>query len=340
MADLLKLEIDLKQIKKNILNIEKQTKKKVIPVIKSNAYNMGDYELMELVHEMGIQYAAVVDMTEALNLLKHNNEYRILILNSLLADEYHCLNVFPNIAITISTLEDVKRLLALKLNRKVAVQVQVDTGMNRLGFMNLEDYKEALRLLSQNDNIYIEGLYTHFTSFNNYPNQVVKFMPYYDEREFPMVHLTATDTYSSLDFGTHVRIGMDIYGSREDNQSTKVTVYPVAINYVKKGETIGYNEKHLAEKDMKVAVLAIGYSNGFRRSLTGYQVMAKKKLYSVVGVVCMNHTFVEIDDDVDLNTEFTIISKDLPIDRMAKILDTSPHEILCLLNIKNRIYLR
>ena len=339
MSDKLTMEINLLQIKDNIKYIQDITNKKIIPVIKSNAYNLGSNKLMELISRMDIDYAAVVDGKEALELLNHNKDFRILILNSLEFDEYQYLNSYDNLAISINSLEDFNNLTTYKFNRKVKVHLQVDTGMNRLGFKNIDELKFVVSNLKQNKNIDLEGLYTHFTSSKNTFNQIEKFREYCDVYDFKMIHLASSSTYNKIDIGNYTRVGLDIYGSNKEMQSVKVVARPISIQNVSKGESVGYDESYTANSNIKIAVLPIGYANGFRRSLSGFKLMSKNKLYSVVGKVCMNHIFVEVDEDITIDSEFIITSKDYPIEIMAKYLDTVPHEILCMLNISNRKYI-
>ena len=340
MSDLLWIEIDLKKIKENILNIQKYAKKKLIPIIKSNAYNLGDLELMKLVKELDLDYAAVVDLNEALALLKHDANYKILILNSIEKHEYAYLNEFKNLAISINRVEDIQNLEKQKITRNLKVHIQIDTGMNRHGFNNIQNFEDGIEKLKLLANVEIEGLYTHFSSLKKSFVQLNIFKGYVEKYPFKIIHLAASSTYKQLDFGNYVRVGLDMYGSTKENQAIKVACYPLSINDVLKGQTIGYDETYKAKKDMKVAVLPIGYANGFRRDLKGSMVMVYNKLYKTIGNVCMNHLFVQVDDDVNLNSEFIITSPDHPIEEMAKHLHTIPHEILCMLNIKTKKYIR
>lgn len=340
MSQLLSMEIDLNKIKENINTIQKQSNKKLIPVIKSNAYNLGDYKLMELVNEANLTYGAVVDMEEAKRLLNYNPNYSILILNSLEKQEYEYLNKYPKIAISINKIEDVNLLSKINLAHTINVHLQIDTGMNRLGFTNILDFRKALAILLTIKNVNIEGLYTHFSSLNNSNKQLVKFEEYSSLYPFKIIHLAASSTYEHINFGNYVRVGLNVYGVSKDTQSLKVSCYPLAINNIKKGESVGYEETYVALNDMKVAVLPIGYANGFRRSLKGYKLLVNGKFYKTIGLVCMNHLFVEIDESIDLNSEFIITSADHPVEDMAKYLNTTPHEILCMLNIDNKIYKR
>lgn len=340
MSQLLKMEIDLNKIKENINNIQEFTSKKLIPVIKSNAYNLGDHMLMELVNELHLTYGAVVDMDEAIRLLNYNFEYSLLILNSLCYSEYGYLNKYPNLAISINKIEDAITLSKIDLTYPINVHLQIDTGMNRLGFTNILDFRKTIAILLSIKNVNIEGIYTHFSSKNNALKQLEKFEEYSLLYPFKMIHLAASSTYEHINYGNYIRVGLNVYGISKDTQSIKVSCFPLAINNVKKGEFVGYEERFEAINDSRIAVLPIGYANGFRRSLSGYNLLANGKFYKTVGLICMNHVFVEVDDSVDLNSEFIITSVDHPVEDMAKFLNTTPHEILCMLNIDNKLYKR
>lgn len=339
MSDLLKMEIDLNQIRNNILNILEVSKKGLIPVIKSNAYNLGDITLMELIDNLNLDYAAVVDMQEALRLLNYNPNFRLLILNSCLPADYEYLDKYPNITISVNNLNDLKNIDKHKFKRILKVHFQIDTGMNRLGFTNYFEYERTLNSLLKRRDIKVEGIYSHFSSLKNSEEQLKNFIPYTKTHDFEMVHLASTETYKNLDFGNYVRVGLDIYGVCSLRQSIKVSCYPLAINKLKKGTSLGYNETYHALAEQLIAVLPIGYANGFRRSLREYEVLVKNKLYPVVGLICMNHTFVLVDEDINLDSEFVITSKEHPIENMADFLNTTPHEILCMLKIKQVEYI-
>lgn len=340
---MLYMEIDLKKIANNILHINKVTNKFIIPVIKANAYNLGSLEVYNYLKRLDLDYVAVVDMDEALSLLENDKEGKILILNSLKNNELKLVNKYPNIAISINSLNDAISLNNVTLLSMVKVHIQVNTGMNRLGINDEEEYIKTLNLLKNNDKIFIEGLYTHFTGQSNYQNEVEIFNRYIKYYDYKMIHLEASSTYQESNNGNYVRVGLDIYGGSSSegiSQCIKVISKPVAINKIKKGDTIGYEKDYQATSDMVVAILPIGYSNGFLRSLRGYPVMANNKLYNSVGRVCMNHLFVEVDEEVTMDTEFIITSNEYRISKMAKYINTIEHEILCMFNINDKRYIK
>lgn len=220
--------------------------------------------------------------------------------------------------------------------------MQIDTGMNRLGFTDFWDYYEALRQIVFTKGFILEGIYTHFTDPENLKTQLERFEPYLKQYPYRIIHTSASSTYPLSDFGTHLRIGADLYAQQVGNlkQIIKIACKPLVINKIKKGESVGYDRAFKAERDELIAVLPIGYSNGYRRSLSGFPVLANNKQYPTVGKVCMNHLFVRVDREVNLDTEFVITSEELPVGMIAKYLRTVPHEILCMFKINNIRYLK
>ncbi|MDD3106738.1 MAG: alanine racemase [Bacilli bacterium] len=341
MKDLLYQQINLTKIGENWDAITAITQKDIIAVVKSRCYGLGDQQIPKFLEKKGCKILAVVDEQEAMRLLEFGIKTNVLILNSVSCDFYEQANHFSNLVFSVNSLNDARILSKYDFSRLVKLHIQIDTGMNRLGFTSIEEFTQALHLLKQNSQLYLEGLYTHFSSSNSRTKQEKFFLPYMNIHPFPIVHCAASSTYEYSQIGNFVRVGLDLYGDGSKpflSQSVSVGCYPLAVNFIKKGETIGYQEAYTAKEDMFVAVLPIGYYNGFRRSLSGIEVIANNRRYQTVGIVCMNHLFVSVDESIDVNTHFTILSPDLSVYELAKHLNTTPHEILCMLNIDNKIY--
>ncbi|HHX80982.1 MAG TPA: alanine racemase [Acholeplasmataceae bacterium] len=342
MDELLYMEINIRKFGENLQEISKVSRKDLIPVIKSSAYGMGDIEIARKIEELGINLVAVVDLAEALRLAQEGFNFEILILNGIRESEYKYLDRYSKLVVSVNTLEEAKRLVNYSFYRTIKVHMQIDTGMNRLGFTDFWDYYEALRQIVFTKGFILEGIYTHFTDPENLKTQLERFEPYLKQYPYRIIHTSASSTYPLSDFGTHLRIGADLYAQQVGNlkQIIKIACKPLVINKIKKGESVGYDRAFKAERDELIAVLPIGYSNGYRRSLSGFPVLANNKQYPTVGKVCMNHLFVRVDREVNLDTEFVITSEELPVGMIAKYLRTVPHEILCMFKINNIRYLK
>ncbi len=339
---MLQMQIDLKAILNNINKINQISNKKVIPVIKSNAYNLGDIEVGKYLSDHGIDYLAVVDTEEAKRLIEAQITANILVLNGISPNEMEFCEQNPNVIISVNSYKEALDIAQYCLIDHLRVHLQIETGMNRLGIKSVEECKEVIAVL-KGANVKIEGIYTHFSSLNHLEKQESEFKKYLSLYKFEMIHCAATSTYRYATIGNFVRIGLQIYGFETNDEFTQaLTIYtkPITINNIKAQETVGYNEAFVAPKDIRVAVLPIGYSNGYSRNLSGFVVFAEGKRYPVIGKVCMNHLFVEVDNKVNMETKFYITCSELPIKEIAAYLNTIEHDILCMFHIKDREYLR
>lgn len=334
----MKAIIDLKQILKNAKDIELKTNKKLICVVKSNAYNLGSYEVASYLYEHGYQRFAVVCIEEAKQLITQKFKGEILILNSITEEDLSFVNQNKEIIISVNSLEDAKMIAYYKWTRQIKVHIQVETGMNRLGFKDIDNCKKAISLL-QDENIDIEGIYTHYTSLKNKNHQEEIFKKFINLYDFKIIHSGATPTYTES-IGNYVRVGMDLYGDNKDNQALSVYVKPIAINKIKKGETIGYNENYKCLEDMMIAVMPLGYNDGIIRKMSGDTLVARGNEYKIVGNICMNHLFVKIDDESLINEEFIITSKENTLTKHAKYLGTISYEVQCLMRFTDREYIK
>ena len=134
MDELLYMEINIRKFGNNLQEIARVSGRDLIPVIKSSAYGMGDIEIARKIEELGINLVAVVDMEEALRLTREGFNFEILVLNGLRESEYKYLDRYPKIVVSVNSLEEAKRLVKYGFNRTIKVHMQIDTGMNRLGF--------------------------------------------------------------------------------------------------------------------------------------------------------------------------------------------------------------
>jgi alanine racemase len=337
---MLYIEIDLGKLKGNLEKIARVSGKKVIPVIKSDAYRLGAARIAQFLAKEGVELFAVVDLQEAVELAETGFSAAVLILNGVSLADYPVVDRYENLVMTVGSLREAVALRKHPFTRPVRIHFQIDTGMNRLGFRDIDEFREALNVLAGSPILRAEGIYTHFTDLENARTQVDKFTAYVREGKFEYVHCAASIAYDAIDCGNHVRVGIDLYGSQENTEQTiRVVTKPLVVWKVRKGDTVGYDRAYRAEDDELIAVLPIGYNNGFRRSLAGFPVLANNRRYPTVGKVCMNHLFVRVDESVNEDTEFIITSSELPISEMARYLGTVPHEILCMLNIQDKRYI-
>lgn len=318
------LEINLKNLIQNVNHIRDVSNKKLIGVVKNNAYGNGAVAISQALIANGVDFLLVNDISETVDLLNHQIQVPILIHNSISDDDFDWIQRHNQLRITINSIDDCHRAIKHQLQSRLTVHIQIDTKMNRLGLKSLDELDTVITLLQAHPQIDIEGIYTHFVDVQHSEAQVERFKPFANRYPFKMIHCAASATYDSIDFGNYVRVGLHLY---DVNQVMSVVCQPLAIRDIKKNETVGYLGAYTAQQDMRLALLPIGYGNGYRRRLEGFYVYANHQTYPIIGRICMNHIFVAIDETVDLNTRFELTSSNLPAKALAEYTGCSNYEI-------------
>ena len=121
--------------------------------------------------------------------------------------------------------------------------------------------------------------------------------------------------------------------------STKLISHIVFLKEVEKGTAIGYSRKYIAPDRRKIATIPLGYADGIIRKNTGRHVYIKGRKYKIVGNICMDMLFVEVDENVNLYDKVEVLKDNKHIEETAKYLETIPYEILCEIGVRvPRIY--
>ena len=181
------MQIDLDILSNNVKNIisKYHDYKYYIAMIKSNAYTFGMYIINTLI-DSGINYLAVSSLDEALVVRKYSKEIGVLCTEIIDED---CLDeaLKNNITLTIESLDYLK-----KIKDKCKVHVKIDSGMNRLGVKTKKEFNEIFKYIKEHNNIYLEGIYTHFATpgIND---------PYYDKQLTKFRKITSDIDLSTID---------------------------------------------------------------------------------------------------------------------------------------------
>lgn len=216
------VEINLDNIGKNAKSITEKYNNYnyYIGVIKSDGYGHGKYIVNEL-YKNGINYFAVSYIDEALEVRKYNKDVSILCLQPISIDDIEKA-ISNNITIIVHDKNYLDKLLSLNIKSKLNIHIKIDSGMNRLGFKNKNEVKEAYDKINNNENLYLEGIFSHFATigvFDKYfDKQVENFKELtslIDLKTIPIVHLGSSVTmlaHPKIDFTTGIRMGIVMYG--------------------------------------------------------------------------------------------------------------------------------
>lgn len=262
-------EINIDNVEHNIKKIREKTDKKLMAVVKANAYGLG-IENMTQIFDAFVDGFAVSNIEEGL-LVK--SEKDILILYPELSDDDIGL-IKDNFIITVDNRKILDKLKAAE--KEYRVHIYVDTGMNRFGVKpkDLKAFIEYIR--AEYKNITIHGIYTHLqnTADRNYTlKQIESFRNAISDYtgEIESIHLLNSNGFllynENVDFDNWVRLGNVLYGYNSGSYGyEKVFSYKaraIRVYDLNMGETIGYGNSYRAKKNIKVGILDLGFIDKF-----------------------------------------------------------------------------
>ncbi len=328
----------------------------LMAAVKANAYGHGAVLVARELNACGVRAFCVATACEGRRLRRKGIKGEILILGYTHPDEFWLLRRYD----LIQTVFDASYAELLDgYGKKIKVHVKIDTGMHRLG--ERSEKTEEIRRIFCLENLVIEGIYTHLCVANTTFSRDREFTlsqasAFYElisqlkqEGGCPKIHLQAS--YGLLNYpelsGDYVRVGIALYGvlsSRTDAEQISTELSPILslkarvamVKELHRGEGAGYGLEYVADRDQKIAVLTIGYADGFPRSLSngrGYVAINGKKA-PVIGRVCMDMTLVDVTDipDVEQGDTAVIIGRseacEISVYDLAEKEDTITNEIL------------
>ena len=345
--------IDINQLKTNVQNIKKRLgPAKYCSVIKANAYGLGMETVASCLKGIA-DFFAVACLKEALALRVFDKTSPILILGCVeKSDIKACVD--NNISISVSNILQLKELVGGvgRLN----IHLQVNTGLNRFGFRVVSEFKKAVEIINNSDNLFLEGVYSHFATKSNDVNFIKK--QYYRFLQFKscvrnkdvIFHISNSfaTIYDDVFHMNMARVGFLQYGELENNIDCKpvLSIKSKLINVftAKKGDTIGYDRTYKVNKTTKVGVVPVGYADGFDRRLSNnFCVLINNVKCKVVGLVCMDVFMVDLSGvAANIGDEVLLLGgrgkNKITLNDYALAMKTSPYEVLLGFNYKRLNY--
>ncbi|MFP4456680.1 MAG: alanine racemase [Clostridia bacterium] len=273
------IEVDKAAIKHNLAEINQKLKpKRILAVVKANAYGHGAIEISYLLLKQGINYLGVALAEEALELRKSGIAAPILVLSPVAEGMLYDL-IKSNCVLSISRVMQVKEIdnIAKSLNKVAKIHININTGMNRYG-INTEDLSQLIAQIKEANNVSLEGAFTHFPQAENSRVTRGQFKDFIKnieviKKDFDndlIIHCAnsvATVMYKEMHLDM-VRIGTLIFG--QSKVPTKMNLkrtwqlksQVVHLINVKKGQGISYGAEFIAKKDMKIAIVPLGFYHG------------------------------------------------------------------------------
>ena len=331
------LEIDLNNLEHNVKVLQNAMPPncELMAIAKAECYGHGMYEITTYLNQIGVSAFAVATIDEGIRLREYGIFGEILILGYTSPFRAKDLCKYK----LTQTLIDYR--YSLLLNRQgydIKAHIKIDTGMHRLGF-DTENTKEILATFSM-EHIKITGIFTHLCCADRLEEKDIDFTHkqidgFYHLIDFlknsglpiPKVHIQSS--YGLLNYPElacdYVRAGVAMYGvlsSPNDETKLKLDLRPVLslkarvvlLRAIRKGESVGYSRAFTATRDSLIAILPIGYADGFPRNLScgnSYVLICGQKA-PVIGKICMDQLAVDVTDisDVKVGSIATLIGKD------------------------------
>lgn len=325
---------------------------KIMAMVKAFSYGSGSYEIASVLEYNKIDYLAVAYADEGVELRKAGITTPIMVMNidSSTFDAIINNNLEPEI-FSFALLKDFTNYLKKSETKNYPVHLKIDTGMHRLGFVE-EEINSLCDHLIQNESIRIKSVFSHLAAsedpqqdsftrlqFNIFKNCCIRIencLQYPFDKHIANTAAISRHPWLQMDM---VRLGIGLYGIDSSkkmknilkNVSTLTTTIS-QIKSVKAGDTVGYGRMGKVEKDSVIAVVRIGYADGYSRVLSNGigKMMVKGQAAPVIGNVCMDMTMLDITgiEDVKEGDEVIVFGESLSLQSLAQSAQTIPYEIM------------
>lgn len=357
------LEVNLTALVDNVRYFRSllQPSTRLTCMVKAFAYGAGSVDISRALQDSQlVDYLAVAVADEGVELRKAGITLPIIIMDPEVAalDLIIENNLQPNIY-SFQVLEDIIHAAEAKGLEDLPVHIKIDSGMHRLGFYQ-EDIPQLTARLQQQKAIRVASVFSHLAGsdeaqfdafthqqaqyFSECANSLIASLPYR-----PLLHICNTAGIERfpeyhLDM---CRLGIGMYGfsflptTHLRNVCTLKTTI-LSIKTVEAGKTIGYGRHTTLTEPRQIAVIPIGYADGFDRRFSNYggEVLVRGKRCPVVGNVCMDQAMIDVTGTDAQPGDYAIVFGDqLPIQELADKLQTIPYEVLTSISRRvQRVY--
>ncbi len=352
--------------KENLIHNIKQFKRlinkntKIVSVIKANAYGHGDKEVVRILNKYTNYFQ--INSIEELESIRGFTKKPILLLGYVGKNDIEkaiklgcilCVFDFEHALLVNES--------ARKLRLKQKIHIAIDSHLGREGFMpsTLESFLPEIKKMK---NIVIDGVYSHFANiedtsdFSHAEKQIKTYkesITSFNKNGFNNLktHISATSGILAYEKETGinnlVRLGISLYGLwpslyLKKKWDKKINIKPVLrwvtsiaqVKILPKGHSIGYGLTYIAEKEIKVALIPQGYSNGFPRSFSNNgEVIIHGKKAKILGRVAMNMFVVDVSHIPDVKKEDEVVilgwqdKSEISAEDLAVLSDTINYEV-------------
>jgi alanine racemase len=343
-------------------------------VVKANAYGHGIEQMVPLLEQAGVKHYAVFDYNEALRVRQSLSENHPVMIMGFISDEDLQETINKGFEFFIFNSERLIQAIkiAIKLQKPAKIHLEAETGMNRSG-LNMLELNHALELMVDNkEHLILKGFCTHLAgaeSITNYFRIQQQIKKYHKMLEMVvaknlnpeykhMANSAAAFVYPKTRMNL-VRVGIMVYGFWS---STETFIHYInnkvqkndplqrvlgwksqimSLKEIKTGEFVSYGTSYLAQSDIKTALIPVGYSCGYSRSLSNKgRVLIRGHRCGIIGVVNMNMIIADVSNvpDAEIGDEVVIIGKqgdlEIKVSAFSDISSQLNYEVLAHLPLK------
>lgn len=347
------LEINLNAIVHNLKQYQQALKPstRIMAMVKAFAYGSGGAEIAGILQYHKVDYLGVAYADEGVELRKAGIQLPVMVMNPEV-NAFEAIvenNLEPEIY-SFEILEAFDKFLKDEALQQYPVHLEIETGMNRLGF-SAHETSRLVQILNQTTSFKVQSVFTHLAASEEAAQDE------FTRRQFTVFQAAAAELESGLGYSflrhiansaaairhpdmqlDMVRLGIGLYGV-DSAASGKLSLQPVAtlkstiaqLKYLQKGESVSYNRKGLVSRDSVIATIRIGYADGFPRRLGNGKgkVSVNGHPVPVIGTVCMDMFMVDVTGiPAQEGDEVIIFGNAVPVEQLAEWAQTIPYEIM------------
>ena len=347
------VEVDADTLRQNAENLRSILPGgcKLMAVLKCEAYGHGAVKAARLLNSCGVRAFAVACAAEGVQLRRAGVKGVILILGWTAPESFECLARY-HLTQTVTEPDYARSLSAF--GRNIDVHIKIDTGMHRLG-TDPGDVKGIEEIFSL-PHLRVTGMFTHLCVSDSLSDESRNFTEGQVECFFALADALRRDGYDPGKLHTqssygllnypdarcaYARVGIALYGvksSAGDDTGIWPDLSPALslkarveqVRSLPAGAGLGYGLAYTTARPSRVAVLPIGYGDGFPRECEGAEALVNGHRAPVIGRVCMDQLFVDVTDcgDVKPGDTVMLIGPGLPCEELAAHCGTISNEIL------------
>jgi alanine racemase len=318
-------------------------------VIKANAYGVGAEKVCDAIDA---DYFAVARISDAIALKKKFPSKEFVVLSGVLSKAELEIALEHDLIIVIHSPFQLEFLQTIGSNKLIKYWLKYDSGMHRLGLNDgeIERILEALILIDEVD---VKGILSHLSSTDSdgkvCEQQVSRLVAISNNKKLPISMTNSAGLLRGVQINQQVaRFGLAIYGvspfaenmgkDLKLKKAYKFNAKVISIREHEANEPVGYNRTWVSKSKTIIAVVGVGYADGYPRSIVeNTPVLINQKRYPIVGRVSMDLLTVEIGfgQSINVGDEVTLWGDGLPIEYISKLANRIPYELL--VGISNRV---